>query len=136
MNNCGWMDRVLPTFIDPYLKKTGKWQQIEANCKTLGQGWMADRLCAEEMARNHIFNDLLPALQKFGCGSDADWNQVFLRIQGCTSQRFDNVVESAATSWMIYLYRQVVRNKCTQTRLSLNQNQEINNDLAGRGCLQ
>jgi hypothetical protein len=77
MENCDWLNKVLPDFVNPYLQKSGKWRAVESECASRASGWWGDRLCALDMAENHINNDLVPALVRSGCGSTSDWTRVF-----------------------------------------------------------
>lgn len=136
MDNCKWIDRVLPDFVAPYLSKQGQWTTIETQCQARGTGWLSDRLCAEAMARNHIFTDLLPSLIRSGCGSESDWVTVKSAIESCSSQSFTTTVERAASSMVVVLYREIVRSQCTSGRSSQGLPANINSDLQGKVCQQ
>jgi hypothetical protein len=73
MEHCDWLKEVIPAFVDPCLRKSGEWPAIEDKCRKRFQTWINARRCANEMAREHIFYDLLPALVRYGCGSESDW---------------------------------------------------------------
>jgi hypothetical protein len=103
MNNCKWMRQVIPAFVGPYLLKTGDWQVVEQACRARGMGWWSDRRCAEAMARNHIFDDLLPALTQSGCGETTDWSQVYEAIEQCTGATLQNRLEHTASSSVVWL---------------------------------
>lgn len=136
MDHCKWMDKVLPDFVSPYLAKQEKWKLIESQCRSRGTGWLADRLCAEAMARNHIFNDLLPALIKNGCGSSTDWSTVETAITSCTNRSFTTSVERATSSMVVILYREVIRSQCLARRTAQSLPGFINLDLQGKTCMQ
>jgi hypothetical protein len=135
MENCNWLKFVLRDFVNPYLQKNGDWSTIEARCRARKSNWFNDRLCAESMARHHIFNDLLPALVKHGCGSEADWKQVFGVIAHCSQRTFNGGMEKTLASAPVYLYRQLVRRTCTDARNASGLSTDINNDIRGKTCM-
>lgn len=134
MGNCKWLNEVIPNFVNPYLQKTGNWLDIESICRNKGKNWFNDRVCAESMARNHIFRDLLPALVQSGCGSESDWSQVFQTITQCTGQIFESSLEKTLASAPVYVYRQVVRSACIASRAAAGLDPEINLSLKGKSC--
>lgn len=136
MGNCKWMDRVIPDFVNPYLQRTGDWPAVEQACSDRGIGWWSDRRCAEAMARNHIFDDLLPALARSGCGSNADWNAVYETIEQCTSAGLGSRLEQLGSAGVVWVYRNVVRAACQASRTATGLPAEINADLMGQTCDQ
>jgi hypothetical protein len=134
MENCKWLNEVIPNFVNPYLLATERWPSIERDCRSRPRSWLNDRLCAESMARNHIFRDLLPAVIRYGCGSEQDWKSVFQSITNCTGQTFGNSLEKTLASAPVFLYRQTVRAQCVAARVSAGLDPSINNDLRGRSC--
>lgn len=133
MEDCNWLKAVLPDFVAPYMEKAGRWSAIEAECRR-ATGWVADRDCAQAMARYHIANDLGPALIRFGCGSSADWNKVFDAIASCTRQTFSTAFESAVSQAVVLVYRNLIRSRCLAVREAAGENREINDDLRGSAC--
>lgn len=134
MDNCKWLNQVIPTFVSPYLQKAAKWPAIEAKCRSGTRNWFNDRVCAESMARNHIFNDLLPSVVSAGCGSESDWAQVFGIISQCTQQTFGSSIERTLATAPVYLYRQAVRASCITARSSAGLDPAINLELKGKSC--
>ncbi len=138
MDNCNWLKSVIPDFVNPYLQKTGEWPIVEANCanpSSPGLLPLRDRLCAANMARNHIYSDLEPAIIKSGCGSDADWAQVFVAIEQCTAETFSTDAEKFVATRILKFYREEVRSNCLAARTSLGLNKDINDDLRGKICV-
>lgn len=136
MENCKWMDRVIPDFVNPYLLKTGNWPAIEQACRDRGSGWWSDRRCAEAMARNHIFDDLIPALVRTGCGSDGDWELVYQTIEQCTGASLGSRLEQSASSGVVWVYRNAARAACQGSRALSGFPTDINADMRGRTCQQ
>jgi hypothetical protein len=136
MDNCRWMERVIPDFVNPYLQKTGDWLAVEQACRDRGKGWWSDRRCAEAMARNHIFDDLIPALTRSGCGSDGDWGLVYETIEQCTGASLGSRLEQSASSGVVWVYRNAARAACQGSRTLNGLPTDINLDLKGRICEQ
>lgn len=138
MNNCKWMERVIPDFVTPYLQKKSNWLPVEQSCQEslLPVGWARDRACAERMARLHISQDLLPALQKSGCGSDTDWLLVYSVIADCTSQSFSSGLEQWFSRVVVGLYRERIRGNCLESRQQNGFPSAVNQNLEGKSCDQ
>jgi hypothetical protein len=137
-DNCDWLNRVIPDFVNPYLQKKNKWTSIEADCYANASGLLGDALCANNMAFNHIFQDLIPALEKSGCGSSADWEKVFSVIETCTSDVLANVTPVGVASLLgskgAQAYRTAARTACQASRKFAGLNVEIDNNLKGKVC--
>jgi hypothetical protein len=137
MDNCDWLNTLVPSFIDPYLQKTGNWRQIELNCVGMGFGKYGELLCARNMAKNHIYKDLIPALVKAGCGTDSDWQGVYEIIKTCTSETMpDNAppLSSQVAAFQVYRYRQEARQACSSARTAANTPVQINDNAKGKIC--
>jgi hypothetical protein len=133
MDNCNWLKAVLPTFADPYLRKTGRWSSVEARCAARSTGWLADRLCAAEMAAYHIEVDLAQSLGSSGCGSDSDWAKVFEVINTCSAETFSKA-ESFVATYQVRVLRDRTRAVCVAHRTTNGVNAFINPELQGRTC--
>lgn len=135
MDNCKWMDRVIPDFVNPYLQKTGRWAEIESRCQTLkntlGQYW-GDLTCAGQMARYHIDVDLAAALAQTGCGSEADTELVRVAISECTNSF--RPLGIPVDSWATWSLRGEAKQACIARRQGLGQNVEIEPSLGGKTC--
>ncbi len=134
MENCNWLKAVLPDFVTPYLTKGGNWTTIEARCRQRSAGWLADRLCASEMARYHIEVDLMGALSRSGCGSDSDWTKVFDVINSCSGETFNTDAEKFVATFAVRLQRDRVRNSCMAGRSASGLDRYTNVELKGAIC--
>jgi hypothetical protein len=134
MENCDWLKKVIPDFVQPYLLKTGKWTEVERDCAKAGSGYVSDRRCAERMARTHIRQDLSSALVASGCGSDIDWQKVFLVIEKCTAEAFTSRFDRFVASSMVSVYRESVRAQCLKARSESGLPTHINDELKGQTC--
>jgi hypothetical protein len=97
INDPEWAETVVPKFIDRFLDQTGKWPEVLDQCQnsplTNLVPQIAQLLCAERMAKQHIQNDLGDAMTQTGdqfgdplrgCAQfDEDWNRVFDNILEC-----------------------------------------------------
>lgn len=151
MDNCKWMDRVIPDFVNPYLQKLSRWAEIESTCAQLKQKYsgfpleqqLAEGECAARMAGYHIDTDLRQSLNRFGCGSDADWQTVATVIGECaqaTAQQqapgwAKDAAESVASAGVIFL-RNRIRNACVQYRQSQGLDPVMDPTEKGKVCLQ
>ncbi|BCD97701.1 hypothetical protein [Marinagarivorans cellulosilyticus] len=136
MENCKWLDLVIPDFIDPYIQKNGSWEQIESDCRDSSLdfwGWASEKVCANAMARYHISEDLIAALSKNGCGTDSDWSQVFDVIKSCNRENLSNL-ESRFANLAVKMYRNAVRDDCIKSREAQMKPIEIDLGLEGRQC--
>ncbi|GMV32144.1 MAG: hypothetical protein AMXMBFR59_42690 [Rhodanobacteraceae bacterium] len=146
MENCKWMDRVIPDFVNPYLKKTGRWPQIEAECRqppALPGEYgirIRDRMCARAMAKYHIEVDLNQALFTTGCGSDGDWSLVFEMIKQCIADTFNSIPylpgSEIVAGVAVHGYREETRARCQYNRQAVGKPAEIDADLGGKQCSQ
>jgi hypothetical protein len=138
MENCDWLNKVLPDFVSPYLQKTGLWREIETDCQNNYLGTYGKLWCAREMAANHIKNDLIPALIKSGCGSEPDWKAVFEFIRTCS---VDNMPRSAPplssqiAALQVRKYREDARIACVAARTAKLLPIEITNHAKGKVCM-
>ncbi len=140
MENCNWLNGVVRDFVQPYVQKQGRWPLLAAQCSShLNWGWgvprwLHDRMCAGFSAGYHITADLLPSLSTHGCGTERDWEQVFDRIKGCTSQSFSSPWEAEFANAIVYLARSYARDQCFAERQSRGVDRFIEPALAGREC--
>lgn len=137
MDNCDWLKNVVPDFVNPYLTKTGNWPKVESDCASFGFGTYGALWCARNMAMNHIYNDLIPALSKTGCGSDSDWNKIFEVIKTCTAGNLPGgapLGSSQVAALAVYRYRQDARSACTASRSSAGLPIDINPSSQGLVC--
>jgi hypothetical protein len=144
MDNCKWMEWVIPDFTVPYLAKAGEWAAREADCQALkqtlsgvpGGSWIADRECFRSMGWYHVRVDLQSSLNKFGCGSDSDWALVGEQIKGCLLETNPNDpawVQAFGDNFIRFV-RTTVSLQCKAARLLQSKPQDINDDLRGKVC--
>jgi hypothetical protein len=153
MDNCKWMDRVIPDFVNPYLQKTGNWSALESVCqlvklnyRSYGAPIVGDLLCAEAMAEYHIEVDLVAAMTATGCGSDNDWNLVYQQIQTCSGDTqtallggWPDAAKNAGAdyaAWKVRKLRDQARAQCVANRTAAGLDPEMNPAEKGKVCLQ
>ena len=144
MDNCKWMERVIPDFVNPYLQKLGRWPEIEADCRQPPAlpGYygirIRDRMCARAMAKYHIEVDLNAALFRTGCGSDGDWAMVFETIKQCTADTFNSIPylpgSETVAGLAVHSYREETRARCQYNRQAVGKPPEIDSNLGGKQC--
>jgi len=153
MDNCKWMDRVIPDFVNPYLQKTGNWSALESVCqlvklnyRSYGVPIVGDLLCAEAMAEYHIEVDLVAAMTATGCGSDNDWSLVYQQIQTCSGDTqttllggWPDAAKNAGAdyaAWKVRKLRDKARVQCVANRTAAGLDPEMNPAEKGKVCLQ
>lgn len=144
MDNCQWMDEVVPEFVDPYLGRRGHWPAVETSCDgvqvllagTPGGKWIADRECFSAMGWYHVQVDLREALEKYGCGSQSDWKLAGEQIVSCLSETQPGYPQSYYTMGGIFVHlaRERVRAQCLAKRGSQGLPTDINSDIGGKVC--
>nr|WP_180165731.1 hypothetical protein [Stenotrophomonas sp. SbOxS2]NYT98485.1 hypothetical protein [Stenotrophomonas sp. SbOxS2] len=144
MDNCKWMDNVIPGFVDPYLKKQNSWQPIETSCTAnmmrlkakFGGNWVAKQECFALMGWYHVVTDLRNSLVVHGCGSQRDWNLVGERIEPClreTQPGFPEVYYKFGST-LISAVRGEIRTLCEAERFLDGRPKPINDELKGQVC--
>lgn len=144
MENCRWMDNVIPDFTRPYLDGDGLWPQVEASCDgiriallgvTAGK-WIADRQCFSTMGWYHVLVDLKGSLTKHGCGSQHDWNLVGQQIVPCLKETQPGYPQSYYRfgGFFVSLARDRVRTTCQERRSSQGLPLDINANISGKLC--
>ena len=138
MGNCKWLNKVIPDFVTPYIQKTGQWPARESECRSppiyIVGSYATSRWCAAKMAQYHIETDLLPAVISSGCGSSADWAEVFAKIPGCTAQTFGNSFEASLAGTQVYVMRQRIRSRCVAARTAAGKPVDVEESLRGQSC--
>lgn len=136
MDNCKWIDMVVPDFIDPYVKKEGEWKTIEDECRNsmlIGWEWAARTACGNKMATYHIREDLISSLVKNGCGSDGDWDAIYNVIKQCNKENVGEA-QGLAANILVKIYRNNVRKKCLELRSGAGLPTPIGEGLGGKIC--
>ncbi|SOU05120.1 hypothetical protein LMG19146_04051 [Xanthomonas arboricola pv. fragariae] len=144
MDNCQWMDSVIPGFSKPYLNGEGIWPAVEASCEVVHAAllgmiagkWIADRECFATMGWYHVRVDLRAALEKYGCGSEADWALVGRQIEPCLRDTQPGYPSAYYELGGIFVHaeRDKVRSQCLAARNSLGLPFEINDNIRGKTC--
>lgn len=143
MDNCQWMEHVIPAFVDPYLGGENLWPVVEASCSSFvaamaGHGvigkWIADRECFSTMGWYHVQVDLKDALIKHGCGSQRDWDLVGEQIVPCLRETQPGYSQIYYEMGGVFVdnARERVRQQCRASRPS--GSLDINTDVAGKVC--
>ena len=121
MENQGWLNKVVPAFVNPLLNQDGIWKRIMDTCKTKRP--LGKFQCQDEMADYHIKKDLQSALNAEGCGTDADWRDVGNIIAECVSKGVQDdltpalqAVGTTLASYAVQASRDQVRVECLKQR--------------------
>ncbi|NIJ85194.1 hypothetical protein FHY35_002149 [Xanthomonas arboricola] len=144
MDNCQWMDLVIPAFARPYLDGDGSWPIVETNCGAMqgllsvvpGGKWIADRECFSSMGWYHVQVDLKNALEVHGCGTQQDWDLVGEQIAPClltTDPGYPNQYYEFG-SIFVRLARERVRSQCVANRNARGLPTDINSGFGGKVC--
>ena len=133
MDNCDWLSELVPLFNDRYLQGFGDWPVAAAACAARGTGRVSDLRCAEQQARLHIGQDLIPSLIQAGCGSESDWASVYSAIESCTAQNIGGRSGAVAANGT-YAYRTIARQTCIVARLLAGKDVSINPSTKGQVC--
>jgi hypothetical protein len=144
MDNCKWMETVIPAFVRPYLDGDGGWPLIEAQCtavraalagKAFGK-WIADRECFSTMGWYHVLIDLNAALVEHGCGTKHDWDLVGRQIAPCLKETQPGYPQRYYEIGGIFVQsaRKEVRTICQTKRSNQGLPMDINNDIKGKMC--
>lgn len=144
MDNCQWMDLVIPAFAKPYLDGDGGWPIVETNCGGMqgllsvvpGGKWIADRECFSSMGWYHVQVDLKSALEAHGCGTQKDWDLVGEQIAPClltTDPGYPNQYYEFGGVF-VRLARERVRSQCLANRNYRGLPIDINSGFGGKVC--
>ena len=133
MDNCPWLERVLPDFVGLYLRFERAWPQVVQWCDNVATSIgrkLAQLSCAGHMAEYHIKADLADALTQHGCGTESDWNKVFDVISNCETTGSPGIREQ------VYAHRQEARATCLYRRNAMGLEPFIEQPLRGQVCGQ
>ena len=147
MDNCKWLEAVMPEFVGHYLQSDRQWPTVTYQCDLYKMiGLPLPRLaCAARMAEYHISVDLADALTKYGCGSQADWDAVFKQIGTCPlAVGQPNAVPApdlliagtfqAVVKQTVSLMRNQARQQCLTRRAAVGAYQDVEPSLRGQKC--
>jgi len=132
MDNCKWLEVVLPDFVGLYLRFEREWPQVAQACDTyrsLGLP-LPQMACAGRMANYHIAADLADALTRHGCGTQRDWDMVYEVIGSCPTTG-DPVIRQTVRS-----LRNEARATCLYRRTAQGFNPSIEEPYRGQVCGQ
>lgn len=125
LNSSKWLDNVVKDFVTPLATLQNDWPKKIQYCNSL---FIAPALrCQQAMAEYHISKDLQGSLNKNGCGTKKDWDQIGQWLADCINKgiKDDNVPNpfdwaTAYASNTVQAERDKVRNACIQYRTSHN----------------
>jgi hypothetical protein len=117
-----WINSVISDFVSPFTTQSGQWKQVEAACRT--HTILAPLRCEQAMANYHINQDLQNALDKDGCGTQADWDAIAQELNQCIAAGVNEDVPvlgfNQAANWEaareVISMRNDVRSQCMQDR--------------------
>lgn len=118
MQDPAWLEKVVPAFVTPFLKRSGEWEKVVTQCRrqsTWLPQYVRERRCEWKMADYHIEQDLQGALNANGCGTPADWDEVGDYINECVAEQ-NNVLETALASQSVIFMRNRIRKECVKVR--------------------
>ncbi|GAC1546949.1 MAG: hypothetical protein NVS3B11_04400 [Collimonas sp.] len=116
MQDKTWLTKVVPAFVQPFLDKSGKWNEVIGECRLQSSklpSYIRKRSCEKWMADYHIAQDLQHALNANGCGTLRDWEEVGGYIKECVVEQ-SNALETAVINLIVAKNRNKVRQICTQ----------------------
>ena len=121
LDNPTWLDHVVYDFITPLVEEEGEWKEKKQQCNTLWIG--AGIRCQQIMAEYHISEDLQNSVNRNGCGTQEDWDQIGVWLKECVDKGVEEDVarglQSAASAYASYVVageRKKVRDACIRYR--------------------
>lgn len=118
-----WLGNVVNDFIAPLVNEEGKWKDIKQQCADMTPEMGKSLRCQKMMADYHIATDLQSSVNKNGCGSQKDWDQVGTWLKQCVQKGVEEDIsrglQSAAAIGayaLLALERAQVRNACVTDR--------------------
>lgn len=103
MQDPAWLTKVVPAFVQPFLDKSGKWNEVIDECRQQSNvlpRYVRKRSCEKWMANYHIAQDLQRALNTNGCGVLPDWDEVGGYINKCIAEQ-NNALEAAVANLIV-----------------------------------
>ena len=121
LENKKWLTNVVQDFITPLVEEEGEWKAKKKECATL---LLFPHLnCQKIMARYHISEDLQNSVNRNGCGTLKDWDQVGIWLKACIEKGVQEDVaqglQSTASAYASYVVageRKKVRDTCIKYR--------------------
>jgi hypothetical protein len=118
MKDKTWLTKVVPAFVQPFLDKTGKWNEVMQACAAQWNvlpNYVKAKKCEAQMAEYHIEQDLQKSLNENGCGTDADWSEVGSYIDECVAEQNSSIPAFFAKS-IVAATRNKIRRLCHGSR--------------------
>lgn len=123
LDSSEWLNNVVNDFVKPLIDESGNWKDIKASCSN---PFILDTVCQKRMADYHIEVDLQKSVNKNGCGTEKDWDQIGVTLELCTLKGLvDDVGEMSALPGFLIAKpilnaaRKSVRDACIASRKSL-----------------
>ena len=80
LDSSQWLNNVVNDFIKPLINESGDWKKVKKSCE---EPFVSDFECQKLMADYHIKTDLQNSVNKNGCGSEKDWDQLGVPVELC-----------------------------------------------------
>ena len=118
-----WLGNVVNDFIAPLVKEEGEWKIIKKDCAEIKPDFGKALRCQKLMADYHIGTDLQSSVNKNGCGTQKDWDQVGVWLKQCVQKGVEEDIATglqgaaAIGAYALLAYeRAQVRNACVADR--------------------
>jgi hypothetical protein len=118
MQNTTWLTKVVPAFVQPFLDKSGSWNEVMQACASQSKflpAYVRDKRCEDKMAKYHIQQDLQKSLNENGCGTEADWDEVGTYIHECVAEQ-NSFIPTLVANGIIVKKRNEIRKMCQASR--------------------
>jgi hypothetical protein len=118
-----WLGNVVNDFIAPLVNESGDWKTIKKDCAEIKPDFGKALRCQKMMADYHIGTDLQSSVNKNGCGTQKDWDQVGTWLKQCVQKGVEEDIATglqgaaAIGAYALLAYeRAQVRNACIVDR--------------------
>jgi hypothetical protein len=132
LDNSQWLDKVVYDFITPLVEEKGNWKAVKEKCESSSLPVGKGLFCQQSMAEYHISNDLQISVNKNGCGTEKDWDQIGEWLKECinagVSEDVMNGLQGVGKAYAKYTVakeRDKVRNACIEDRVNRNLKAEV-----------
>jgi hypothetical protein len=122
LDSSPWLNNVVNDFIKPLINESGDWKKVKSSCE---EPFVSKFECQKRMADYHIKTDLQNSVNKNGCGTEKDWDQVGVAVELCALKGIiDDVGEVASLPGFLIAKpilvsaRKLVRDSCISYRKS------------------
>jgi hypothetical protein len=131
LDDSKWIDNVVYDFITPLVEEQGEWKDIKIRCQFFPIP--RNLRCQQFMAQYHIKEDLQNSLNKNGCGTQKDWDQIGIWLEDCIKTGIQQdipsglqTISAAYAASEVKTERDKVRATCIQYRQQNNLSIENN----------